>query len=92
MNVITSLNNLFYFVCLYTPVSLYVPEMDGIYATGGHSFEGMRDTPSVGFRYPVSTGMPGGVTVGDSGPCCCVPCLMNASILPFVFWSLVTQS
>ena len=30
------------------------------------------------FIYLVFTRMPGGVTVGDSGLCCCVPCLLNA--------------
>ena len=28
--------------------------------------------------YLVLTRMPGGVTVGDSGLCCCVPCPLNA--------------
>ena len=37
-----------------------------------------EDVPSVEIIYPVFTGMPGGVTVGDSGLCCCVPCLLSA--------------
>ena len=32
------------------------------------------------FTYLVFTRMPGGVTVGDSGLCCCVPCLSSAII------------
>ena len=38
------------------------------------------DVPLVKFLYLVFTGTPGGVTVGDSGLCCCVPCLSNAVI------------
>ena len=30
--------------------------------------------------YLVFTRMPGGVTVGDSGLCCCVPCLSSSII------------
>ena len=30
------------------------------------------------FMYPVFTRMPAGVTIRDSGLCCCVPCLMSA--------------
>ena len=44
----------------------------------GASFS--EDVPLVEFTYLVFTRMPGGVTVGDSGLCCCVPCLSNASI------------
>ena len=33
--------------------------------------------------YTVFTGMPDGVTVGDSGLCCCVPCLLSLLKLPF---------
>ena len=61
-------------VCLNTPVSPSVPEMEGISATGdggGASF--FEDVPLVEFLYLVFTCMPGGVTVGDSGLCCCVP-------------------
>ena len=65
-------------VCLYTPVSPSVPEMDGIYATGGILFGG--DVPFVELTYLVFTRTPGGVTVGDSGLCCCVPCLPSAII------------
>ena len=32
------------------------------------------------FTYLVVTRMPGGVTEGDSGLCCCVPCLSSAII------------
>ena len=39
-------------------------------ALGASFFE---DVPSVEFMYLVFTRMPGGVTVGDSGLCCCVP-------------------
>ena len=30
------------------------------------------------FMYPVFTSMPSGVTVGNSGLCCCFPCLLSA--------------
>ena len=36
------------------------------------------DVPLIEFRYLVFTRMPGGVSVGDSGLCCCVPCLLSA--------------
>ena len=36
--------------------------------------------PLVEFIYPVFTGMPGGITVGSSDLCCCVPCLSSAVI------------
>ena len=39
-----------------------------------------EDVPSVEFIYFVFTCVPGGVTVGDSGLCCCVPCLSSAFI------------
>ena len=42
----------------------------------GASF--FEDVPLVEFMYLVFTHMPGGVTVGDSGLCCCVPCLSSA--------------
>ena len=41
----------------------------------GASF--FEDVPLVGFMYLVFTRMPGGVAVGDSGLCRCVPCLMS---------------
>ena len=47
----------------------------------GHPF--FEDVPLVEFIYLVFTRMPGGATVGDSGLCCCVPCLSNA-VFPFV--------
>ena len=40
--------------------------------------------PLVEFMYLAFTCKPGGVTVGDSGPGCCVPCLLNAFI-PFLY-------
>ena len=40
----------------------------------------IEDVPLVEFIYVVSTRMPVGVTVGDSGLCCCVPCLSSAII------------
>ena len=36
--------------------------------------------PLVEFIYLVFTRTPGGVTVGDSGLCCCVPCLSSSII------------
>ena len=39
-----------------------------------------EDVPLVEFMYPVFTRTPGGVTVGDSGFCCCAPCLSSAVI------------
>ena len=65
-------------VCLYTPVSPRVSEMEGLYMLLGASF--FEDVPLVGFIYLVFTRTPGGVTVGDSGLCCCVPCLLSAII------------
>ena len=64
-------------VCLYTPVSPSVPEMEGIYVTGGILFE---DVPLVEFIYLVFTHTSGGVTVGDSGLCCFMPCLSSVII------------
>ena len=66
-------------VCLYTPVSPSVPEMEDIYATGGILFF-FEDVSLVEFIYLVFTRTPGGVTVGDSGLCCCVLCLSSAII------------
>ena len=43
--------------CLYTPVSPSVPEMEGVYATGGASFWG--DGPQAEFMYLVFSCMPG---------------------------------
>ena len=40
----------------------------------------LEDVPLVEFMYLVFTRTPGGVTVGDSGLCCCVPFLSNAII------------
>ena len=62
-------------VCLYTLVSSSVPEMEGYMPLGYLCFE---DVPLVDFIYLVYTRTPGGVTVGDSGLCCCVPCLSSA--------------
>ena len=44
----------------------------------GTSF--FEDVPLVEFMYLVFTRMLGGVTVGDSGLCCRVPCLSSAFI------------
>ena len=52
-----------------------VPQMEGIYATGG-IFLGW-DVSLVELMYLVFTRMPG---VGDSDICCCVPCLSRAFI------------
>ena len=56
--------------------------MEGTYATGGTFlfFFFFEDVPLVEFRYLVFTRTPGGVTVGDSGLGCCVPCLSSAII------------
>ena len=40
----------------------------------------LEAVPSVELMHPVFTGVPGGVTVGDSGLCCCVPCLSSAIV------------
>ena len=63
--------------CLYTRVSPSGPEMEGIYVTGVSFFE---HVPLVEFKYLVFTRIPGGDTVGDSGLCCCFPCLSSAII------------
>ena len=39
-----------------------------------------EDVPLVEFMYLVFTRMPGGVTVGDLGLCCCIPCLSSVII------------
>ena len=36
-----------------------------------------KDAPLVEFMYLVFTRTPGGDTVGNSGLCCCVPCLSS---------------
>ena len=46
--------------------------------TRGASF--IEDVPLVEFMYLVFTRKPGGVTIGDSGLSCCVPCLSSAII------------
>ena len=55
-----------------------VLEMEGIYATGGILYS--EYIPLMEFIYLVFTRVPGGVTVGDSGLCCCIPCLSKAVI------------
>ena len=40
----------------------------------------LEDLPLVEFIYLIFARTPGGVTVGDSGLCCCVPCLSSAII------------
>ena len=47
----------------------------------GASF--FKDAPLVEFMYLVFTRTPGGGTAGDSGLCCCVPCLSSAIISLF---------
>ena len=47
---------------------------------GGILFFFLKNVPVVDFMYRVFTRMPGGVTVDDSGLCCCVPCLSSAVI------------
>ena len=79
-------------VCLYTPVSPSMPEVDGIYASGG--ILSWRCTFD-GVIYTVFTRTPVGVTVGDSSLCCCVPCC-RALLFPFAcykesYGSLVTE-
>ncbi len=49
------------------------------YILKGFTFEHL---PSVEFIYTVFTRMSGGVTVGDSGLSCCVPCLLDAIAPP----------
>ena len=51
---------------------------DGVCVPLGASFFG--DVPLVEFVRLVFTRTPGGVTVGDSGLCRCVPCLSSAII------------
>ena len=81
-------------VCLYTPLSPSVPEMEGVYATGGILSWGCT---LVEFIYLIFTRMPGGVTVGDLGLCCCVPCPSSAIIslrfteITFI-WTLESDS
>ena len=51
------------------------------------------DVPLVEFMYLVFTRAPVGVTVGDSGLCCCVPCLSSAiiSICLLTLHAITTQ-
>ena len=44
----------------------------------GASFS--EDVPLVEFMFLVFTRTPGGVTISDSGLCCCVPCLLSTII------------
>ena len=64
-------------VCLYTLVSPSVPEMEGIMPLGASFIE---DVALMELIYLVFTRTPGGVIVGDSCLCCCVPCLSSAII------------
>ena len=67
--------------CRYEPVSTCVAECarnGGYICHWGHLF--IENVSLVEFIYVVSTRTPGGVTVGDSGLCCCVLCLSNAII------------
>ena len=56
-----------------------MPEVEGMYM---YAIRGIlsEDVPSVEFTYHVFTCTPGGVTVGDSGLCCCVPCLSSVMV------------
>ena len=40
----------------------------------------VEDVPVVVFMFLVFTRMPGGVTVGDSGLCCCVSCVFDGML------------
>ena len=51
---------------------------EGYICYWGHPF--FQYVPLVEFKYLVFTRTPGGVIVGDSGLCCCVPCLSSAII------------
>ena len=58
------------------PVLPSVPEMSGIYATGGASvFFGFDDVPAVEFMYLVR------VTAGDSGLCCLRLCVVLRALI-----------
>ena len=46
-----------------------------------------EDIPLMELIYLVFTRTPGGVIVGDSGLCCCVPCLSSALISLCVLFS-----
>ena len=61
-------------LCLYIPVLLSVPEMEGIYATGGHPFLRLYLWWSLCTLYLRTNQVR--VTVGNSGLCCCV-CVMS---------------
>ena len=50
-------------------MSLSVPEMEDIYATGGHYF---KDVPLVSLVTLYLLACHVRVTIGDSGLCCCV--------------------
>ena len=65
-------------VCLYTLCRWVCLKWRVHIIPLGASF--CEDVPLVEFMYFVFTCMPGGVTVGDSGLCCFVPCLSSAVI------------
>ena len=62
-----------------------------VYKPLGASF--FDDVPLVAFMYLVFTRTPVGVTVDDSGLCCCVPCLSSAiiSICLLILHAITTQ-
>ena len=64
-----------------------VPEMEGNMPLGASFFE---DVPLVELIYLVFTRMPGGVTVGDPGLRCCVPCPSSAIISFLCVFCLLT--
>ena len=63
-------------MCVYTAVPPSVPEVEDVRRWGSSFF---KDVPWDEFMYPVLTCMSGGVTMGDSGLCCCVPCVLSAN-------------
>ena len=66
-----------------------VPEMEGVYMPLGASF--FKDVPLVEVLYLVFTRISVEFTVGDSGLCCCVPCL-SSSIIPLCLLILHKRS
>ena len=61
---------------MYLKWRIYIPTGRRAAEGGGDPF--FENVPLVEFMHNVFTRMPGGVSVGDSGLCCCVPCLLSA--------------